>query len=157
MQGFWGCWRFLTGAWNLDLDLDMVTSHWYTHDPNLGSVSYFWRCKEHPCSLSHHLGLWRMLEVPDWGLVSWSWFEYGHWILMHQCSHFWLSVLIFKVQRTYMSVKSWYVALKGAEGSWLKFGILILIWIWSLVFSTHMFHILALYLDFEGAKNIHIL
>ena len=23
--GFGGCWRFLTGVWHLDLDLDMVT------------------------------------------------------------------------------------------------------------------------------------
>ena len=23
-----------------------------------------------PCPLSPHLGLWRMLEVPDWGLAS---------------------------------------------------------------------------------------
>ena len=30
-------------------------------------------------------------------------------------------------------------------------------WIWSLVFDTPMFQILALYLDFEGAKNIHVL
>ena len=37
------------------------------------------------------------------------------------------------------------------------FGILILIWIWSLVFGTLIYQILALYLDFEGAKNIHVL
>ena len=48
-------------------------------------------------------------------------------------------------------------ALDDAGGSWLGFGILILIWIWSLVFDTHMFQILALYLDFEGAKFIHVL
>ena len=23
--GFGGCWRFMTGVWHLDLDLDMVT------------------------------------------------------------------------------------------------------------------------------------
>ena len=39
----------------------------------------------------------------------------------------------------------------------MGFGILILIWIWSLVFGTPIFQILALYLDFEGAKNIHFL
>ena len=32
-----------------------------------------------------------------------------------------------------------------------------MIWIWSLVFATIIFRILALYLDFAGAKNIHIL
>ena len=43
--GFGGCWRFLTGVWNLHLDLDMVTGLWYTHDSNFGSLSWFWRCK----------------------------------------------------------------------------------------------------------------
>merc|ERR1711954_89520 len=37
----------------------------------------------------------------------------------------------------------------------LGFGILILIWIWSLVFDTTMIQILALYLDFKYAKSIH--
>ena len=37
------------------------------------------------------------------------------------------------------------------------FGILILIWIWLLIFDTPLIRILALYLDFEGAKNIHAL
>ena len=37
--GFGGCWRFLAGVWHLDLDLDMVTGLWYTHVPNLGSLS----------------------------------------------------------------------------------------------------------------------
>ena len=77
--GFGGRWRFLTWVWHPDIDLDMVTGLWYTHIPNFGSLSWFWRCKEHPCPLSPHSGLWRMLEVPDWGLASWSWFGYGHW------------------------------------------------------------------------------
>ena len=75
--GFWGCFRFLTGVLHLDLDLDMVTGLWYTQILNFGSLSSFWRCKEHPCPLSPHLGLWRMLKVPDWGLASWSLFGYG--------------------------------------------------------------------------------
>ena len=37
------------------------------------------------------------------------------------------------------------------------FRILILIWIWSLVFGRPMSQILSLYLDFEDAKNIHVL
>ena len=32
-----------------------------------------------------------------------------------------------------------------------------MIWIWTLVFGSPIFQILALYLDFEGAKNIHVL
>ena len=81
--GLGGCLRLLTGVWHLHVALDMVSSLWYTHDPNFGSLSRFWRCKEHPCPLSPHLELWRMLEVPDWGLASWSWFGYGHWSLIH--------------------------------------------------------------------------
>ena len=56
-----------------------------------------------------------------------------------------------------MSFKSSFWALEDAEGSWLGFGILIMIWILLLVFETVMFLILAPYLDFEGAKNIHVL
>ena len=39
----------------------------------------------------------------------------------------------------------------------MGFGILIMIWIWSLVFDETMTQILALYLDFKGAKNMHVL
>ena len=129
LWGFVWRWRFLTGVWHLDFDLDMVTGLLHTHVPNFGSLCWFWRCKEHPCPLCHHLGLWRMLEVPDWGLASWYWFGYGHWSLVHPYSEFWLSILILKVQRTSMSFKSWSGALEDAGGSWLGFGILILIWI----------------------------
>merc|ERR1711954_293590 len=71
--------------------------------------------------------------------------------------NFWLSILILKVQRTSMSFKSSLGAIEDAGGSCLGFGILILIWIGSLVFDIPMIQILALYLDFEGAKNIHVL
>ena len=99
-------------------------------------------------------GCWRFLTGI---LESWSWFGYGHWSLIHPCYEFWLSSLILKVQRISMSFKSWFGALEDAGGSWLGFGILIVIWIWSLVFGTPIFRILALYLDFESAKNIHVL
>ena len=56
-----------------------------------------------------------------------------------------------------MSSKSGYGVLKDSGGYLLGFGILILILIWSLVFDTSIFRILALYLNFEGAKNIHFL
>ena len=135
----------------------MVTGLWCKHDPNFGSLSTFWRCKEHPCPLSPDLGLWRMLEVPDWGLESWSWFGYGHWFFIHPWSKFRFTILILEVQRSSLSFKSIFGALEEARGSWLCFGILILILIWSLVFSTPMFWILTLYLDCEGAKNIHVL
>ena len=39
----------------------MVTGLWYTDDLNLGSLSLFLSCKEHPCPLSPDLELWRLL------------------------------------------------------------------------------------------------
>ena len=76
--GFGGYWKFLTGVLHLALDLDMVTGLWFAHVPNFGSLCWICRCKEHPCSLSLDLGLRRTLEVPDWGIASWSWFRYGY-------------------------------------------------------------------------------
>ena len=151
--GFGGCWRILTGVCHLYLDLDVVIGLWYNHDLNIGPLSWFWSCKEHPCSWSPHLGLWRTLEVPDWGLASWSWFGYDHWPLIYPWSKFWLSILILKVQRTSMSLKSSFGALEDTGGSWLGFGILILICIWSLVFDTAMFWILVLYLFLKVQKH----
>ena len=45
----------------------MVIGLWYTLIPNLVSLSWFQRCKEHTCPLSPYLKLWRMIEVPSWG------------------------------------------------------------------------------------------
>ena len=72
--GFEGRWMFPTGVWHIDLDLDMVTGLWYTHVSSFGSLSWFWKLKEHPCSSSPHLGVLWTLGVPDWDLASWSWF-----------------------------------------------------------------------------------
>ena len=58
----------------LIFNLDMVTGLWYTHNLNIGSLSWFWKCQEYPCPLSPHLGLERTRDVRDWGLGSWSWF-----------------------------------------------------------------------------------
>ena len=52
------------------------------------------------------------------------------------------------------------VLIVGFGGCWRFLNVvwnLYLHWIWSLVFGTPIFRILALYLDFEGAKNIHVL
>ena len=103
------------------------------------------------------LGFWLGLVVPDCGLASWSWFGYGHWSFLHPFSKCWSFILILKVQRTSMFCKSWLWDLEAAGGFWLGFGIVILIRIWSMVFDTIMIRILALYLDFEGTKNIHVL
>ena len=56
-----------------------------------------------------------------------------------------------------MSFKSSFGALEDAGGSWLGVGNIILIWNWSVIFDTYMIQILALSLDFEGAKNIDVL
>ena len=147
----------LTGACNLDLDFNMVTGLWHNHDLNFGYLSWVWRFKEHLCPLSPYLGLWKTLAVPDWGLASWSLFGYYHRSLKHSCSELCFSILILMVQRPSMSCRSWLAVLEDAGGFWLRCGMLILIWIWSLVFGTPIFQILALYLDFEGAKNINLL
>ena len=77
--------------------------------------------------------------------------------LVYSCSKFLLSIVFLKMQRISMSFQSLFGALDDASGSWLGFGVLILIWIWSLVFDLPMFWILALHFDFEGAKIIHAL
>ena len=75
----------------------MVTGLWYTHDPNYGSLSWFWRCKGHTCPLSPYLGCWRYLtgvlyldldldivtglwhtHNPNLGSLSWFWRCKGH-------------------------------------------------------------------------------
>ena len=141
------CW-LLTGDLHLDLNLEIVTGLWYNNDLNFGSLSWFWKCKEHPCPLGPHLELLRMLEVPDWGLASWSRFGYGHWSLIYPWSKFWLTILILKAKWASMSFQSWFGDFEDAGGSWLWFGILILIWIWWLVFDTSELGILSPYLNF---------
>ena len=131
------------------LEVASVFSFWYDPELLIQPWSKFLSCIEQQCPLSSDFGLWMMLEVPDWGLASWYWFGYGHWSLVHQYSEFWLPILILQVQRTSMSFKSSFWALEDAWGS--------LIWIWSLVFDTPMIQILALYPDFEWAKNIYVL
>ena len=53
-----------------------------------------------------------------------------------------------------MSSKYSFGDLEDAAGFRLEFGILISILIWLLVCDIPKIQILALYLDFEGAKNI---
>ena len=119
----------------------MVTCFFYTHDLN-------W-CKKHSGSLSLHLGLWRMLEVPDWRLLSWSW--YGNWSLIKPWTKFWLSILILNVQRASMYLKSSFGALEDVGGSWLAFGIFIWMWIyhWSLVHQCSEFWLTILTLKVQ--------
>ena len=94
--------------------------------------------------------------VPVLGLGSWSWFGYGHWSLITPRSKFWLTILILKVQRISMSLKSWIWGLESKLDSLLGYGIVILIWLSLLFFDTPMIQILTHYLNFVGAKNIHV-
>ena len=86
--GLWRTLEVLTGVLHLDHDLDVVTGLLFIHVPNFCSLSWFSRCKEHLCPLSPNLGLWKTLEVPDWGLASCSWFAYGHLSLIDPWSEF---------------------------------------------------------------------
>ena len=69
------CWA-LKEAWVswleiLILILILIWLVCYTHNPYFGSLSFIWRCKEHLCSLSTCVGLWRMLKVSHWVFVFW--------------------------------------------------------------------------------------
>ena len=66
----------------------LVTGLWNTHVQNFCTQSWFWRCKEHQSPFSPELGLLRMLDVPDWGLASGSWFGSGNWCLIHPILNF---------------------------------------------------------------------
>ena len=134
----------------------MVPGLWYTLDKNFGSLSRLLRCKEHPCPLSRDLGFWRTWEVPEWDLASWSLFWYGQWSLVHPGSKFWLSILILKLQRTSISLKSWLEPLRilevpdwGLESwSWFGYGHLSLKGLWHLAWA------LAFGLGFDSCSSL---
>ena len=81
------------------------------------------------------------------------------WSLVFGTAMIWMLALYldFECEKTSMFFESWLWTLEDAGGSWIGFVILILICILSLVFGTAMIWMLALYLDFEGAKTIHVL
>ena len=95
----------LMSIWSLVFDTPMF---------NILALSWIWRRKEHPCPLSPDLGLWRKLEVYDWGLQSWSCFGYGKWSLKHTCFEFWL-YLDFKGAKT---IQVLLVLILGFGGPW---------------------------------------
>ena len=140
----------MIGVWLLDHDLDKITGLWFTHDPNFCSLSWFWTCKEHPCSLSPYLWLWTMR------VGSWLWFVIINlvliWLrsLVHTCAKSGLSFWILNVQVLLL-------AFENAGGSWLGFDIFVLIWVWPLICDTPLFQILCLYFHSKGAKSIHVL
>ena len=160
LSWFWRCKEYqypfgpCLGIWRmLDVpDWGLASWSWFGY----GQWSFLHTCfefrlcililkvQEHICQLSPDLGLWRILEDPDWGLASWSWFGYGHQSLIHPCFKFGLDILIFKVQTTSMSFESPFGAFEDALSSWLGFGMLILVWIWSMFFDISIFVSLAI-------------
>ena len=112
-------------------------------------------CKGLPCPLYPDLILWRMLEVPDGGLKSWSWHEYGQKSLVHPCSNLGSLPWIWRCKEhpCHFSLEL------GFRGCWrFLTGVWLLIWIWvyPVFFDTPMLQILSLYLYFESANNIHV-
>ena len=57
-------------------------------------------------SLLSEFMLWRLLEIPGWGLKYSSMYEYDQLPKNNPCTKFQFPVLIFKVQRTLMSLLS---------------------------------------------------
>ena len=92
-----------------------------TYVPKFSFLHWIKRCKEPSCPQSPGLGIWRTLEVPDWGFGSWSWWGWVQDVPNYLCSQIQLSTLNKKVQRTLMSSKSWTGDLEDSGGSWLGF------------------------------------
>ena len=102
---------------------------WNTHDPKSGSH----------LNLKVQRKFMSQVLRGDLEETAGSWLRFGVFIL-YDNGHFdtnviemWLSILILKLQSTYISFKSWFWALKNFGGSWLVFGIYTLVWMWSLV------------------------
>ena len=135
----------------------MVTVLWYTNNPHFCSLSWFLRCKEHTCPLSPNLGLWRMLQFLDWGLSSGSWLRivHGYWysrvLNFDSLSWFW------RCKEHPCSLSPYFWALEDTEVTWLRFGVLILNWIESLIFDTPMFQALEDSGDYWSGFGILIL
>ena len=143
IQGFGGCWRFQTEVWHLDLDFYRVFD-----TPIFWIGALFWRCKEHPMFFTSLFGALTG--------AGGSWLGFCLFIATPTLQ-FLALYFHFEGAKKIKSLKSWFGALMGAGGSQFRLCILILNLIWWLVFDTPIFKFSALYLHFEGAKNIHVL
>ena len=65
------------------------------------------RVQRSPLSSKSWLELWWTLEVPDWGLGSWSWWGCVYDLSTDPYTKFELSKLKLKVQRSLLSSKTW--------------------------------------------------
>jgi len=57
-------------------------------------------------SLMSLLGLWRTLEVPDWGFITWTIYEWVIYVRMYSCLKFQSHRLNIRVPRTLLSLMS---------------------------------------------------
>ena len=151
-----GHWRFLTEVSQLDLDSDMVTVF------GMPMIQILALCLDFECertSMFFKSWLWTLVDAEGSGMGFAILILIWIWSLVFGTAMIWMLALYldFEGAKTIHILKSWFGALEDAGGSWLGFGILILIWIWSLVFDTPMIPILALYLDLAGAKNSNVL
>jgi len=142
----------------------MVIGFWYTGVPNFVYLSWYWRCKEHQCPLSPNLELWRMLDVPDWGIASWSWFG---WV-KEPCLDLTLSFHFTQIGRSWdfnflclclcmcmcLCLCPTVILLSQAQ---MGFGFELWQFFYSHWYLIHMCSTFWLYIDFDGAKNIHVL
>ena len=83
-------------------------------------------CKESSCPRSPGLGIWRTLDVPDWGFGSTSEWGWVYNVPKYLCSEIQVSTLNKKVKKTLMSSKSWTGDLDESGGSSLGFWFLIM-------------------------------
>ena len=121
----------------------MVPGLWHTHDPNFGCILIL---KVQRTSMSFKSSFGALEDAAGF------WLRFGIliliWILVlvfiKPWFKFWLTIRILKLQRSLMSFQSSFGAAEDAGGSWLRFGILILIWIWLLVFDISTINILVL-------------
>ena len=122
----WGPLAPIWGPEAPDHDGDGTTMSQTTYNPKFSFLHWIKRCKEPSCPRSPGLGIWRTLEVPDWGFGSWSWWGGVKNVPNILCFEIQLSTLNRKVQRTLMSWKSWSVVVEDSGGSWQGFWLLIM-------------------------------
>ena len=124
MWVFGGRWVCLTGVWHLDLDLDMVTSLYYTNDLDFGSLYLFQRCNEHTCPLVSDLGFggfWRFLTM--------IWDLYLDLDMVTGLSSEFCLYLNFEGAK---NIQVLYIIIRGCRGHWgflIRVGMFISIWI----------------------------
>ena len=78
--------------WGLDVadwSLVSLSLFQYGHFSGIHPYSKFWlsililKIQRLSMSFKSWFGALEDVEVPDWGLASWSWFGYGYWSLIH--------------------------------------------------------------------------